>query len=149
MADSLKVKLFNSASADAGLIALLKDGANPFRWFDQQLPQNWPAAAVKFPAIVVLIVSNPRTYVVTGQLPTSFVRVQFAVFGTGNDSENANDVVKALAAFLGNFSAYGLQGSVPAYANYIVGDRDSGVVQTQPQMYQRILDVQIYSNDSV
>jgi hypothetical protein len=51
---SLKAKLFTQASANAGLIALL--GASPFRWFDQQLPQN-----AAFPCIVAQQISNPAT----------------------------------------------------------------------------------------
>jgi len=147
MPSSLKAKLFTAAQLDAGLVALLKDGSSPMRWFDVQLPQNWPAGHPRFPAIVVQLVSNPKNYVVSGPLPTSFARVQFTIFGTGNDSENANAVASALFSFLTGFCAYGI--SVPAFANYIVGDRDAGIAQTQPLTYQRVIDARIYADDSV
>lgn len=147
MATSLKAKLFAAASAHAGLVALLKDGAHPFRWFDTQLPQNWPKGSVLFPAVVVMLISNPRTYAVTGKLPTSFNRIQFTVYGTGNDSQNAETVVNAIDDFLQGFSGSGL--SVPAYPNYIVGDRDGGIAQTNPLTYMRIVDANIFDNESV
>lgn len=149
MASSIKAKLFAAASNDAGLVALLQDGANAFRWFDQQLPQVWPATGELFPAVVVTVVSNPQDYVVTGPLPTSWARVQFTIYGTGNDSENANAIAQALFAFLTTFNAYGLAGSVPANANFVVGDRDAGIAKTQPMTFQRIIDARILVNSEV
>jgi hypothetical protein len=140
---SLKAKLFAAASANSGLVALLKSGTGPFRWWDTQCQQQYG-----FPAVVVRTVSNPNTYTVLGALPTSFARVQFTVFGTGNDSENANAVVNALKSFLATFSA-GEALSVPAYPNLVVGDRDFGIAQTDPLTFQRIIDVQIFNNDLV
>jgi hypothetical protein len=137
---SLKAKLFTAASANAGLQALL--GTNPFRWYDSQLNQS-----SAFPAVVVFIVSNPRDYVITGQMSTSWARVQFTVYGTGNDSQNADAVVNALQAFLLGFNAYGL--NPPANANTIVGDRDFGIAATQPLTYQRVLDVMILNDELV
>lgn len=147
MPTSLKAKLFAAASVDAGLVALLKDGAHPFRWFDIQLPQNWPKGSVLFPAVTVQLISNPRSYAVTGKIPTSFNRVQFTVYGTGNDSQNAELVVNAIDAFLQTFSGSGL--SVPAYPNYIVGDRDAGIADTNPLTYMRILDANVFNDDSI
>lgn len=138
---SIKSKLFAAASIDAGLQALL--GTNPFRWFDQQLPQG-----AAFPALTVTVVSNPRTYVFNGQLSTSFVRVQFSVYGTGNNSQNAEAVVGALASFLRGFNAYGIP-NLPANANTIVADRDGGIAQTQPLTYQRFVDAMIFDNETV
>jgi hypothetical protein len=140
---SLKARLFSAAQADAGLAALLYDGQT-FHWYDQRLPQ--PA---QFPAVVAAIASNPATYAVTGKLPTSTTRVQFTVYGTGNDSENANAVVTALQNFLAGFwQGVGIQ-NLPAYSNIIVADRDFGVAETQPLTYLRIVDAQIFWNDSI
>src|ERR1017187_4341686 len=112
---SLKAKLFAQASVNAGLQALL--GTSPFRWYDSQLNQS-----SVFPAVVVLIVSNPPEYVMGGRLSTSWARVQFTVYGTGSDSQNASAVVNALQDFLAVFNAYSSR-SLPAYANRI--DRKS------------------------
>lgn len=139
MASSLKSKLFAAAVLDAGLFALLGSAAG-FRWYDTQLKQG-----TTFPAITVREISNPEDYVVTGRLPTSWARYQFTIYGTGNDSENANTVRNALATFLDTFNAIGIAGLV-TYPNLIVGDRDGGIAQTQPLTYQRFVDVRIFSN---
>lgn len=145
MPSSIKEKLFAAASVDTGLKALLQAGTMaPFRWWDQQVQQKYG-----FPAVSVMIVSNPRTYAVTGQLPTSFARVQFTIYGTGNDSSNANAVANALSNFLASFCAYGFGASVPAHANNIVSDRDFGIAETQPQTYMRIIDASIFDNSDV
>lgn len=138
---SLKAKLFAAASANAGLQALL--GTNPFRWHDTQLPQQ-----DAFPAVVVLIVSNPADYVFTGRTPTSWSRVQFTVYGTGNDSENASLVVNALQDFLVTFNAYSPR-TLPANANRIVNDKDGGIADTQPLTYQRFVDVMILNDETL
>lgn len=142
MASSIKAKLFAAASLNAGLAALLATGSPAFfRWYDTQLPQG-----SVFPAVVVQGVSNPRDYAVTGKLPTSWQRIQLTVYGSGNDSENAETVVNAIEAFLDQFNAIGITGLL-TYPNLIVGDRDAGVAQTQPMTYVRILDVRVFSND--
>lgn len=139
MPSSLKAKLFAAAKIDAGLQALL--GTNPFRWYDTQLNQQ-----ATFPAIVVFIVDNPREYVTTGQMSTSKTRVQFTIYGTGNDSQEADAVVNALQAFLLGFNAYSSR-SLPANDNQIVGDRDGGIADTQPLTYQRFVDAMILNDE--
>jgi hypothetical protein len=138
---SLKAKLFTAASADTGLQALL--GTSPFRWSDQQKQQPFPA-----PSIAVCIVSNPRAYVMGGQLSTSWTRVQFTVYGTGNDSENADAVVNALATFLRGFNGYSTR-DLPAFDNRIVNDRDGGIADTDPLTYQRFVDVMIFNDETI
>lgn len=137
---TLKDKLFAAASVNTGLLALL--GTSPFRWFDIRLPQQ-----ATFPAVVVFVVSDPRTYVANGRLSTSDTRVQFTVYGTGNNSENASAVVTALADFFATFNAIGIPG-LPVYPNRIVGDREGGVAQTQPLTYQRFVDVMIFNDEN-
>lgn len=134
---SLKVRLYQAASADAGLVALL---GSPPRWYDQRLKQG-----AAFPAVVVDQVANPRDYVASGPMPTSWNRMQFRVYGTGNNSENANDVVNALANFLNTFDGPGIPG-LQTYPNLIVADHDMGIAETQPLTYMRLVDVRIYSN---
>lgn len=142
---SLKARLFADASAFAALAALLASGSPAiFRWYDQQLPQR-----AAFPAVVVHQISNPRTYAVTGRLPTGFTRMQFTVYGTGNDSENANAVVNALVAFLDQWDGGSGIVGLPAYSNLIVADRDFGIASTQPLTYMRVVDAQIFSNDLI
>lgn len=135
---SLKSRLYSAASVDAGLVALL--GSSPFRWFDQRLEQG-----SAFPAVVVESVSSSRMYVGSGQQPTNWNRMQFRVYGTGNDSENADTVVNALADFFNTFDGPGIPGLV-SYPNLIVGDTDMGIAQTQPLTYMRLLDVRIFWN---
>lgn len=145
---SLKAKLFAAAQLNARLVYLL-GGGSPLvlKWFDQQL---WPAAGFPVPAVVVQIVSNPSTTTVSGRLPTSFTRVQFTVYGTGTDSQNADEIVEALTEMLDNFSGDGvLNRPANACPNIIVGDRDGGIARTQPLTFMRIVDAQIFWNPYV
>lgn len=144
MSTSLKARLYAAALVDAGLLALLASGSPAvLRWYDQQLPQG-----ATFPAMVVQQISNPRTYVTTGRMPTGFSRMQFRIFGTGNDSQNASAVVAALANFLDGFNGSGIAG-LAQYSNIIVADRDAGLANTQPLTFQRIVDAMIFSNDNL
>ena len=141
---SLKAKIFASASANAGLQALL--GTSPFRLYDVQLDQG---QAGYYPCVTMMIISNPRAYAHgAGRFATSWARVQFTVFGTGNDSQNASAVVEALLSWLDSFNPTG-QASCPQIgACIVVGDRDGGIAQTQPLTYQRFLDVAIFYKET-
>jgi len=137
---SIKAKLFAAASTYGALTALL--GTNPFRWYDTQLQQG-----TAFPAVVVRLISNPRSYVTAGRMPSSFGRVEFKVYGAGNDSQNADLVISnGLLPFLDTFnaSAQPLGG-----ANYVEGDRDFGIAQTQPMTYLRVVDARIYDDGNL
>jgi len=140
---SLKAKLFAAALQNARLVYLLGSGSPlVLRWFDMQLPQS---AGTGFPAVVVQQISDPRMYATAGLLPTSWARIQFTVFGTGNDSQNTDAIVEALAEFLNTFNADGVTGR-PGSPNYIISDRDAGIALTQPLTYQRIVDARIFWN---
>jgi Protein of unknown function (DUF3168) len=143
VATTIKERLYAAARLDAGLAALLGSGSPVvLRWFDIRLEQG-----TTFPAVVVTQISNPRTYAVSGRLPTGFSRIQFDVYGTGNDSQEADAIVTALAKFLDGFSGgTGVTGK-SQYSNLIVADRDAGIAQTQPLTYRRIVDAQIFMND--
>ena len=133
---SLKQKLFAAALLNPRLVYLL-GGGSPLvlRWFDQQLPQ---AAGTGFPG----------TYVGSGRLPTSWARMQFTVYGTGFDSQNADAIVQALADFLDTFSADGVTGR-PACPCNIISDRDMGIAATQPMTWMRVVDCRIFWNGTV
>jgi hypothetical protein len=135
---TLKARIWAAASVYAPLTALL--GTSPFRMFDQRLPQG-----VAFPAVVMEAVANPHDYVSSGQMPTSFSRIQFRIYGTGNDSENASLVGDTLIAFFATFDGPGT-GAI-ANPNYVVGDRDMGIAQTDPMTYMRLIDIRIFSNE--
>jgi hypothetical protein len=143
VATTIKARLYSAARLDAGLVALLGTGSPMvLQWHDMQVPLGGP-----FPAVGVSVVSNPRTYAVSGRLPTGFSRIQFDVFGTGNDSQEADQIVTALAKFLDGFSGgTGVTGK-SQYSNLIVSDRDAGIAQTQPLTYRRIVDAMCFVDD--
>jgi hypothetical protein len=140
---SLKAKLFTSASANTGLQAFLLNGST-FQWGDVQLPQQWDLT--NHDAITVFQVSKPKDYTANGPMYTAWVRMQFTIFGHGNDSENAEAVAKALFAWLLSITTLTLD-QTPN--NYVVADRDMGIAQTQPLTYQRIIDVMMLVDDSI
>jgi hypothetical protein len=149
---SLKQKLFSQASVFAPLQALL--GTNPFNWYDEQLDMN--ALASGKAAIVVRQLPRRPMWANLGQLPTSFTRVQFTIYGgvpdinAGADSQNCDAVVTAMQAFMPTFNATGIV-SVPARGNQLVLDMDGGLTddaETQPRTFKRILDYIIFSNDN-
>jgi hypothetical protein len=135
--------LQTAALAYPALTALL--GTSPFRWWDTQLPQS-----STFPAVVVQMVSNPATYTFGGRLPTSFARMQFTIWGgySAAGSQAADQVRSALYAFLDQFNAEGIPGLLQ-YPCLVVNDRRGGFTQGDTLLYQRLLDVQIFSNDSI
>lgn len=138
----LKAKLIAAMNAYTPLTDLI---GSPASAWDTQLPQ-FPQPPNLFPAIVLFQVSNPPTYIVTGRMSTSFARIQFTIYGTGNDSTNADAVAQALYSFLDNFNAAGIA-NAPANPSTVVMDRDAGIAQTQPLTYQRIIDASIFNND--
>ncbi len=140
---SLKEKLFAAAQLDAGLAVVLLNGST-LQWADIQIPQSWNLTSKS--ALAVQLISDPTSYVSAGPLATSWSRVQFSIFGHGNDSSNADAVAAALFAFMGSFNA----GAVPNQsANYKVGDRDAGLTQTQPVTYMRIVDYMVWNDVKV
>ena len=137
---SLKARIFASASANAGLQALL--GTNPFQWGDMQEPQPWNLSTLS--AVIAFLVSNPKDYIAPGPMHTSSARMQLTIFGNGNDSQNADAVAQAIFAWLPTLDLTGIPNQA---ANFVVGDKDAGIAQTQPLTYQRIIDVMIYYSD--
>lgn len=146
MYTSLKAKLFAAAILNPGLLFYL-GGGSPLvmRWFDQTLPQYGTAT---FPAIVVTAFPGAQTYATSGRLPTSWARVQFTVYGTGTDSQNADAIVEALTSFLDTFNGDGITNRSQS-PNYVSNDRDMGIAQTQPLTYMRVVDARIFYNGTV
>ncbi len=139
----LKEKLVAAAKLDAGLQAVLQDGS-VFQWASIQLPQSWNLTSKS--ALAVQLISDPTQYATAGPLATSWSRVQFSIFGYGNDSSHADAVADALFAFMGSFNAGAIAGQA---ANYKVGDRDAGLTQTQPVLYMRIVDYMVWNDVKV
>lgn len=146
MSASLKAKLYADAKNFLPLALLLTPPAGMFQWFDQQLAQN---SNHSYGSVAVQQISNPQDYAVSGRLPTSFSRMQFTVYGVGNDSENADQIVEALTNFLDQWArGSGIDG-LSQYSNRVVGDRDMGIAETNPLTYMRIVDVMILNNSNV
>ena len=139
---SLLAKIFASAAANTGLQAFLQAGP-VFQWADTQLPQEWDIT--NHDAVVAIVVSNPKTYAAPGPMYTSMARVQFTIYGHGNDSQNADAVAQALFSWLQTLFV----SNVPQQAaNYVVGDRFGGIAQTDPLTYLRHIDVLIFNSDN-
>src|SRR5271169_5700382 len=123
MSTSLKAKLFAQAAAFPALQAVL--GTNPFNWYDEQMDMQ--ALATGNAAIVVKQPSRRPMWGNLGQLPTSFTRIQFIVFGAvpdpdaGTDSQSCDAVVGALQAFMPTFNATGIA-TVAARGNQLLSD---------------------------
>ena len=139
MGTSLEVKLRTAAAAFSALTALL--GTSPFRWYDTQLLQG-----SAFPAIVVVLIDDAKTYYLGGRMNTSFSRVQFTIWDT--DAERGRSVEAALYDFFDVFNACAAP-SGRAKPNYVVGARGGMYPQTQPPQFQRIIDAKIFNNDTL
>lgn len=137
----LKTKIRTAASANVGLSAAL--GTSPFRWFDERKPQN-----AGLPCVVVTIVGKSPTYVITGRLRTGWSRVSFVIWGSTPGSSNAYAVENALLTFLDQLNLIGISG-LQQYPCNVVMQRDSLYTQSEPPIYQRIVDAQIFSNDGL
>lgn len=143
MPTSIEAKILAAASVNPALVALLYDPTNGFRWSDTQEVPGSP-----YPAVVVHKVSNPKLYsfggpTVSGRNPISRVRVQFTIWEGYAPDPNAS-VETAIYAFLDTFSA-----TPTGYPDNQVADvRDGLYAETQPGVYQTIIDVMIRNNDT-
>lgn len=141
MASTLEVKIIAGIAAYAPLTALL---GNPPRLYEPQLSQQ-----ATFPAMIFQTISNPREYSFTDRMVTSWSRVQFRIWGgqfaAGNQA--ADQVRAALLTFLDQFNAIGISG-LSQYPCRVVGDFRGNFLQTETLIYQRVLDVMIFSNES-
>ncbi len=128
------------------LRALLGSGSPIiFRWYDTQLLQG-----SRFPAVSVMVVSNPPSYVFTQRTQTNFSRVQFMIWGGQGaaGAAAATTTSEALYPFFDQLNLYGISGLVQ-YNNIILQDREAVFPQTDTLIYQRVIDVKIFSNDQI
>ena len=137
-------RLRTAAAADAGLAALL--GASPFRWYDDFLDQN-----SAFPAIVINQISGSKVYSFNQRMATGWNRWQFTIWG-GQFSAGAiarNTVEAALTSFLDQFKdGIGIVG-LQQYPNHVINSRCAIFPRTDGPIYQQIVDVMMFSNDSL
>lgn len=144
MATPLQERLLTDASMDPALQALL--GTNPFRWFFDSLEQG-----AAYPAVVVEQISGSKTYSATQRLATGFGRYQFTIWGglylAGANAREA--VASAIADFLDQWSGGSGIAGLSLYSNRIVGERQSVWAQKDTPVYQKLLDVMIFSNDTL
>lgn len=137
---NLEDKLYAAMQAYTPLVNVLAaatDGA-------AAIYESLLAQGTSFPAIVYFLVSSPDDYAFTGRLPTSFSRFQFEVWAT--DPDTARNVEAQLQAFMAQFNAIGISGLV-AYPNFFVNHRSQVFTQTQPVLYRRFCDVQVFNNE--
>lgn len=143
MATSIEAKLYAAAQLNAGLLALLGGAPPNFRWSDTQ---EVPGSA--YPAVVVHKISNPKLYsfggpTASGRNPISRVRVQFTIW-EGFTPDATAAVEQAICAFLDTFSA-----TPTGYPdNQVVNVTDGLYAETQPGVYQTMIDVMIRNDDS-
>ncbi len=116
-----------------------------FRWYDSQLIQG-----SKFPAVSAFVVSNPPTYCFTGRTAQNFGRIQFVIWGGQGaaGAASAQSVADAMYPFFDQLALYGVTGLVQ-YSNIIMLDREAVFPQTDTLIYQRIMDVKIFSADTI
>lgn len=132
----LEVKLFAAALANPGLQAVL--GTSPFRWYSTQL-----TAGSAYPAIVAHQVSGAPLYTLPGRNPMGRYRVQFTIW-EGYVPDTTNAVLDALRSFMDSFSA--ITSGFPA--NVMVNQTDGLWAETQPGVFQTILDYFVWNNDT-
>lgn len=133
--------LRTAAAAYPALSALL--GTNPFRFYDTQLVQG-----SAYPAIVTYQVSDVKDYSVTARLVTGWTRVQFTIWGGQADPGQAaaEQVLQALLPFLDQFNGTGIPNQI-IYPNNVVNVRRGLFAETDPPIFQRLVDVKIFYND--
>jgi hypothetical protein len=116
-----------------------------FRWYDTTLKQN-----ATYPSVVMQEISNAPTYVFVGRTATSFSRFQFTIWGgqysPGVDA--ADNVSAALLTFFDQLDLVGIPGLVQ-YNNMVLGNRRAAYTETDQPIYQRVMDVRIFSNDMI
>ncbi len=116
-----------------------------FRWYDTTLPQN-----ALYPAVVMMEVSNAPAYIFAARLPTSFSRFQFTVWGGQHAAgvAAAENVTNVLLNFFDQLNLVGISGLLQ-YNNIVLSNRRAVFPGTDTPIYQRVLDVKLFSNDTL
>jgi hypothetical protein len=142
MPTPLNQRMRTAGALTPALQALL--GLSPFRWWFDQLRQG-----SLYPAIVQTQISSNKTYTATQRLATGWSRQQFLIWG-GYDSageQARQDVSAAFYTFLDGFSGGTGVTGLQLYPNEVVMERDFSFVQGKSLIYQRIVDVMVFSDD--
>ena len=137
MSTPLEVKLFSAASADSALTALL--GSSPFRWYNVQLTEG-----SAYPAITVHRISGAPLYAADGRNTLALYRMQVTIW-EGQTPDTSDSVLSALRSFLDSFSATGVPSQTE---NRIVNVMRALYAETQPAIFQTVVDVMIRSSDA-
>jgi hypothetical protein len=132
----IEVKLFAAASAFPALQAVL--GSSPFRWYNVQLTEG-----SAYPAIVILKVSGPKLASYGGINSTSRYRIQFTIW-EGPTPDVTDSTLSALRAFLAQFSGTAITGNYSP----VVNELRRLYAETQPPIYQTIVDAMVTNNDT-
>ena len=114
-----------------------------FRWFDTTLVQK-----AAYPSVVMQEVSNAPSYVYCARLNTSFSRFQFTIWG-GQFSGGvtaADQVSDVLLNFFDQLNLVGISG-LSQYNNIVLSNRRAVFPMTDQPVYQRVIDVRIFSKD--
>jgi hypothetical protein len=146
MSLGLKARIRNAALADVTLLGLLGTvSPASLRWFDTQLLQG-----AAFPAVVVMVVSNPETTTNQGALPTTFARVQYTIWcdDTSAGATQMVSIINGLYAFFKTLNLIGMEG-LTQYPNRVVLERDGLYAQTQPPKLQHTMDVMQFWNNTI
>lgn len=144
----IKAKIFAAASSYAPLVALLKNGAGKFRWYDTQLDQG-----SEFPAVVVQVISNPKDYAFQNPVTTSWYRVQFTIWDhavvgqTGVSSGSVDVVFQNMLAFFAQLNLIGIP-ELRCYPNLVMGSREGLDASLEPPAYLRTVDVRMFNLDT-
>lgn len=139
MPTSIETKLYQAASANATLLSLLGGAPPSFRWSDTQ---EVPGAT--YPAVVCHRISNPKLYSVGGKNPISQVRVQLTIW-EGYTPDTTASVESAIYAMLATFCAT----STGIVDNQVANVTDGLFAETQPSVYQTMIDVMIRNDDTI
>jgi len=148
----LEQKLRQEMLIDSGLSPLV--GSNIFL---VQLPSGFMSANPPVRALVIQRVSTLRYYTHDGATnPLIAARVQFTAWCKGSDSGNdALSVMAALVNFLNTFCAtqtaeFGSPITTPTqFPNIVLNERMSVYPQTQPPLYQGILEARIFNREDL
>ncbi len=126
------------------LRALLGSGSPLiFRWFDTTILQS-----AAYPSVVMQEVSNAPSYVYCARLNTSFSRFQFTIWGGQfSGGVTATDQVSdVLLSFFDQLDLVGIPG-LSQYNNIVLSNRRAVFPMTDQPVYQRVMDVRIFSKD--
>jgi hypothetical protein len=143
---TLEIKIRAAAAGYAPLAALIGSGSPlVLRWYDRQLVQG-----SAYPAVVALTVTNPPTYTVNARCKTSTALCQYTVWGgTGDAGTQAAEAVSAaLNLFFDQLDLVG-NGRQIQQNNIVIANREAAYVQATTLIYQRVLEVRVFSDNTL